>query len=129
MPKNQEKVNLIKRNANVKAKEQKSAPALVSIRREIDCVDQAVLDLLNRRFSLALRTIAYKKNLRDSQREKEVIERLKGRAKALRYLSPGLIEKIYFLILKESLHQQQSYRKRAQERRQNEKRRKKKRKE
>lgn|GEM_PF-1646736 len=118
MPKKQERVNQIKRKANPKAREVKRAAALASIRHEIDLVDKAILDLLNRRFSLALRTLAYKKNLRDRRREKELIDRLKSRAKSLRYLSPALIGKIYLLILKESLDQQQSYQKVVQERRQ-----------
>jgi len=108
----------MKRKASSRSEEEKSAAALASIRQAIDAVDKAILDLLNRRFSLALQTIAYKKNLRDRRREKELIKRLKSRAKTLKFLSPGLIEKIYVLVLKESLNQQQSYQKGVRERRQ-----------
>jgi chorismate mutase len=114
----QESVNKMKGKANSRAEEEKSAAALASIRQAIDAVDKTILDLLNRRFSLALQTIAYKKNLWDRRREKELIKRLKGRAKTRKFLSPGLIEKIYLLILKESLNQQQSYQKGVRERRQ-----------
>jgi len=114
----QGRINGIKRKANSRSEEEKSAAALTSIRQAIDAVDKTILDLLNRRFSLALQTIAYKKNLWDRRREKELIKRLKGRAKTRKFLSPGLIEKIYLLILKESLNQQQSYQKGVRERRQ-----------
>lgn len=84
-------------------KKQAEPRSLQSIRAEIDRLDVRILKHLNQRFSLALRTRAYKPFLRDPWRERNIMARLKKRAEDLEYLSPEFVREIFGLILRESL--------------------------
>lgn len=79
--------------------------SLGSLRKEIDRIDDSILNLLAKRMRISLKVAKFKKkhNARISQpkREKEVLKRLKKQAKDSK-IDVGLVEIIYKSIMKQS---------------------------
>lgn len=76
---------------------------LKKIRKRIDRIDNQIVDLLEKRLSLALETASFKDQLQDKKRETEILNRLAQRLDRYSYISCSLINKIYSLIFQESL--------------------------
>jgi chorismate mutase len=76
--------------------------SLSGIRNDIDAIDAKILSLLNRRFSLALRTRAFKSSTRDPVREREIRGRLKMKAAGFPLLRTEFVLSLYADIIKES---------------------------
>ena len=76
--------------------------ALSEIRSRIDSIDAEILELLHRRFSLALRTRRFKSRPRDPAREAEVLDRLRAAAAWSPLLRPDFLIGLYKEIFKES---------------------------
>ncbi len=74
---------------------------LGKIRERIDITDAKIRLLLEKRFSLALSAVRFKKNLRDLRREKEIIRNCQRglRNKVLK----DCFKKIYIEILRQSV--------------------------
>jgi shikimate dehydrogenase len=51
---------------------------LEQIRNEINKIDEKIVELLKKRFSLALRTKKWKKKFRDKKRESEILQKIKS---------------------------------------------------
>ncbi len=88
---------------NTSIKPNKAKFKLKKIRNQIDRIDNKIIDLLEKRLSLALKTSAFKTNPKDKKREREIITRLINRRKKRNYIRPLLIKQIYSLIFRESL--------------------------
>jgi len=73
---------------------------LKEIRKKIDSIDGQILQLLNARMEQVLMTTAFKNEVEDINREKELLNRLKHRQTGL--VQTGFIEKIYNEIIHES---------------------------
>ena len=73
---------------------------LKEIRKSIDLLDARILKLLNDRMELALMTKRFKTRIEESEREREVLDRIRRNASSL--IDPGFVEKIYQEIIKES---------------------------
>lgn len=70
------------------------------IREKIDLLDSRILRKLNERMTLALMAKKFKSNIEDSEREKELIERIRSNSTGL--INAEFVEKIYIEIIKES---------------------------
>jgi chorismate mutase / prephenate dehydratase len=86
----------------MKKKIAQGSPKLERKRKEIDQIDQRLLNLLNERIRLVSEAIAIKKEtgekLRDLKREWEIIERLKSRNKGP--LREAALREVFRMILK-----------------------------
>ena len=69
--------------------------SLREIRKKIDLLDREILNLLNERLEFALRTKNYKPDVRDPEREKEIISRIKSAAAGSSLLSGEGVEKLW----------------------------------
>lgn len=78
---------------------------LKEIREKIDLLDSRILRTMNDRMELALMTKKFKSDIEDSEREKEILNRIRSNSTSL--IDAGFIEKIYNEILKESKNLQQ----------------------
>ncbi|AVX20446.1 MAG: chorismate mutase [Bacillota bacterium] len=82
---------------------------LEELRREIDKVDEAIIELLGRRLKLA-REIGlikgHNRKIRDLRREQRVLERVKLQA-SLQQFSPEVAEKIYRILMDYFVSQQE----------------------
>ncbi len=76
--------------------------SLKTIRKKIDGIDIELLNLLNDRLELALRTRKLKPAVRDTERENEVMARLKARTAGSSILSDEFVEKLIGGIIEES---------------------------
>jgi prephenate dehydratase/chorismate mutase/prephenate dehydratase len=76
--------------------------SLQEIRKKIDLLDREILNLLNERLELALRTKNIKPAVRDPEREKEIISRMESAAAGSGLVSGELVEKLWGGILEES---------------------------
>jgi prephenate dehydratase/chorismate mutase len=76
--------------------------SLRKIRKKIDGIDFEILNLLNERMELALRTKKLKPAVRDREREKKIFSRLKTYAEGSSVVSGEFIEKLYGGIIEES---------------------------
>jgi prephenate dehydratase/chorismate mutase len=76
--------------------------SLGRIRKRIDRIDFEVLNLLNERMELALRTKKLKPGVRDPEREKKILAQLKSTAEGSRVLSGEFIDRLYGGIIEES---------------------------
>lgn len=76
---------------------------LIALRKKIDALDDEILTNINQRLQLARQISQYKSTLRDPQREAEVLDRVRIKAKQLENLREDFITKLYSLIIKESL--------------------------
>jgi prephenate dehydratase/chorismate mutase/prephenate dehydratase len=76
--------------------------SLKTIRKRIDGIDNELLNLLNDRLELALRTRKLKPAVRDTEREDEVMARLKARTAGSSILSDEFVEKLIGGIIEES---------------------------
>lgn len=83
----------------------KSALSLGSLRKEIDKIDDIILDSLARRMKISLEVAKFKKkhdlSIMQPKREKEVLKRLKAKAKNKR-IDVKLVEAIYKKIMDQS---------------------------
>lgn len=79
------------------------ASSLIKVRREIDRVDEEILALLERRFTLAISTVKSKSRLRDKEREKAIIAGLRNKVACSPYLTLPFVKNIYGLIFDQSL--------------------------
>ena len=75
---------------------------LSEIRKDIDAIDAKILSLLNRRFSLALRTRGFKSSPRDPVREREIQAGLKAKTADFPLLRAEFVLSLYADILAES---------------------------
>ena len=73
---------------------------LEEIRKQLDKIDFQLLKLLNSRMELGLETKKFKKSIEDSDREAEVIEKIRTRSGAL--IAPQFCEKLFKEIISES---------------------------
>ncbi len=73
---------------------------LNNIRRKIDLIDSQILKLLNDRTEHALVSKKFKKEIKDNDREKQVLARIASKSSSL--INKESISKIYDLILKDS---------------------------
>ncbi|MCX6112615.1 MAG: chorismate mutase [Proteobacteria bacterium] len=80
---------------------------LKEIRGKIDKIDVEILNLLEKRFKLAMRTRKLKRKTTDTGREKEIIEKVLKRSGKIRLLSQEFTKKIFKLIISESKKNQQ----------------------
>jgi prephenate dehydratase/chorismate mutase len=76
--------------------------SLDKLRKKIDGIDDELLNLLNERLELALRTRKLKPAVRDPERERDVVSRLQARAAGSSSLSGEFIEKLFGAIIEES---------------------------
>lgn len=79
---------------------------LKTIRKNIDLLDSEILKLLKDRMEQILLTKKFKSQIEDSQRENEVLERIRQNSTGL--INADFIEKIYIEIIKESKNLQQN---------------------
>jgi prephenate dehydratase/chorismate mutase/prephenate dehydratase len=83
--------------------------SLKEIRKQIDLLDARILRILNDRMELALMTSKFKHGVEDTEREKEILERIRMNTTGL--INSKLIGKIYAEIIKESKDlQKENYR-------------------
>ena len=79
--------------------------SLLSLRKEIDCVDSNILDLLAKRMKISGKVAKFKKKqgipINQPKREREVLKQLKKQAKNKK-INGKLIESIYTNIMKQS---------------------------
>ena len=73
---------------------------LKEIRKKIDILDSRILALLNDRMELALMAKKYKSRIEDTDREKELLKRIRENSTGL--INSEFLEKIYIDIIKES---------------------------
>jgi prephenate dehydratase/chorismate mutase/prephenate dehydratase len=78
---------------------------LEQIRSSIDLIDSAILKLLNERMEMVLLTRKFKAEIEDSERETEVLSRIKKKSTGV--ISAHFIEKLYSEIIEESKHLQE----------------------
>jgi prephenate dehydratase/chorismate mutase/prephenate dehydratase len=76
--------------------------SLEKIRKKIDGIDAELLNLLNERLELALRTRKLKSAVHDPAREKEIISQLKTRSAGSSVLSGEFVERLFGGIIQES---------------------------
>lgn len=76
--------------------------SLASLRKKIDCLDKHILEKLNERLELALKTREYKPETSDRKREIQVLKKIGQHARTLRLLNSDFAEKIFIEIIKES---------------------------
>ena len=82
--------------------------SLKEIRKNIDVLDSRILKLLNDRMELVLMAKKFKSKIEDSQREKELLDKIETNSTGL--IHAEFIEKVYVEIIKESKNlQQQDY--------------------
>ena len=79
---------------------------LETIRKKVDLLDSEILKLLKDRMEQVLLTKKFKSQIEDSQRENEVLERIRQNSTGL--INADFIEKIYIEIIKESKDLQQN---------------------
>jgi prephenate dehydratase/chorismate mutase/prephenate dehydratase len=79
---------------------------LKTIRKNVDLLDSEILKLLKDRMEQVLLTKKFKSQIQDSQRENEVLERIRQNSTGI--INADFIEKIYIEILKESKNLQQN---------------------
>jgi prephenate dehydratase/chorismate mutase/prephenate dehydratase len=73
---------------------------LKDIRKKIDLIDSQILKLINDRTEYALVSKKFKKEIKDEEREKQILERITKKSSSL--INKNSILKIYDLILKDS---------------------------
>ena len=73
---------------------------LKEIREKIDLLDSRILRILNKRMELALMAKKFKTRIEDSEREKELLDRIRRNSPGL--INAEFIEKVYVEVLKES---------------------------
>lgn len=73
---------------------------LQEIREKIDLLDSRILRMLNKRMELALMAKKFKSRIEDSEREKELLDRIRRNSPGL--INAEFIEKVYMEVLKES---------------------------
>jgi prephenate dehydratase/chorismate mutase/prephenate dehydratase len=93
---------------NWKYKQVRHAVNLNEIRNEIDLTDSKILRLLSKRMGLALQTRKLKTRVQDSQREREVLEKIRTASTGL--LDEEFTTKIFEEVIKHSRHLQQKVR-------------------
>ncbi|MBP1766002.1 MAG: prephenate dehydratase [Candidatus Aminicenantes bacterium] len=76
--------------------------SLGKIRAKIDRIDFEILDRLNERLELVLRTRKLKPDVRDTEREKDIFSRLKSRAAGSSVLRGDFVETLWSRIIQES---------------------------
>ena len=79
---------------------------LKEIRGKIDNIDIEILDLLEKRFKLAMTTKKFKKKVADTNREKEIIKCVLKRSGKLKLLNQKFVKKIFKSIISESKRMQ-----------------------
>ena len=73
---------------------------LQEIREKIDLLDSRILRMLNKRMELALMAKKFKSRIEDSDREKELLDRIRRNSPGL--INSEFIEKVFVEVLKES---------------------------
>ncbi|MFW6140193.1 MAG: chorismate mutase [Acidobacteriota bacterium] len=75
---------------------------LKEIRTQITIIDHQILKKLNQRMYLCLQTLKYKSKAKDSNRENQVLEKIKEETKSLDYVRKKFAKKIFKKIIRES---------------------------
>ncbi|MFW6159719.1 MAG: prephenate dehydratase [Acidobacteriota bacterium] len=75
---------------------------LDQIRKKIDQIDDEILNLLRERMELGLKAKKLKKFIRDKEREKQVLRRLKEHCCNLHLIEPDFIEKFFSEVIEEN---------------------------
>lgn len=78
---------------------------LNEIRKNINFLDSKIMNLLNDRMELSLMAKSFKSQIEDSERERELLDRIKRNATGL--IDAEFLEKIYIEIIKKSKNLQQ----------------------
>lgn len=82
---------------------------LEEIRKDIDVIDSKILKLLNDRMELVIMAKRFKTQIQDSQREKELFDRIRRESRGL--INAEFVERIYVEVVKESKNlQEKDYR-------------------
>lgn len=80
---------------------------LETLRKEIDLIDSEIIELLNNRMELAVRSRRLKGCIADAAREQEIFDRVKELSRGL--LTPEFTEQLYGHIIRESRAIQERY--------------------
>lgn len=75
---------------------------LDQIRKKIDQIDDEILSLLGERMELGLRAKKLKKFIRDKEREKQVLRRLKEHCRNLHLIESDFVEKLFLEVMMEN---------------------------
>lgn len=81
--------------------------SLKTIRKKIDHIDHELLKLLNERTELGLRAKKFKDAIYDGEREAQILEQLKEFSKSYNVIQDDFVEKLFTIIMKESLKYQE----------------------
>jgi len=76
--------------------------SLSKIRERIDGIDIEILEKLNQRMELVMKTAKFKKQICDRQRENQILERIKKYVKGLTFIESDFAERIFDELFKES---------------------------
>lgn len=86
-------------------KKQSKNQGIKEHRKQIDEIDNQILELLKERFEISKKIGKYKKQnnlpIRNKKREKQLLEKNKNKAKDFN-LKPDFVKKLFRLVLKES---------------------------
>jgi len=75
---------------------------LEEIRIKINKIDTQILEKLNQRMYLSLQTRKFKTKIKDSNRESQVLDQIKHKAKGFDFVRKKFAEKIFKKIIHES---------------------------
>lgn len=76
--------------------------SLSKIRKKIDGIDLEILEKINERMELALKTGEFKKHICDQRRESQILERIKKYVAELPFIESDFAERIFAEFIKES---------------------------
>ena len=80
--------------------------SLAEIRKKIDCLDIEILEKLDERLALALKTKAFKPEISDRGREIRVLERVKEYARKLQLIDSDFAERVFTELIREGRRRQ-----------------------
>ena len=75
--------------------------SLAEIRKKIDCLDIEILEKLDERLALALKTKTFKPEISDRRREIRVLERVKEYARKLQLIDSDFAERVFTELIRE----------------------------
>ena len=75
--------------------------SLAEIRKKIDCLDIEILEKLDERLALALKTKTFKPEISDRGREIRVLERVKEYARKLQLIDSDFAERVFTELIRE----------------------------
>ncbi len=75
--------------------------SLAEIRKKIDCLDIEILEKLDERLALALKTKTFKPEISDRGRESRVLERVREYARKLQLIDSDFAERVFTELIRE----------------------------